>query len=200
MENTIENVLRFIFETETTPLQRWFDENRFYCHWSMYALNGGQISDRCVVNMNICQYAEPLIMNPVFNNYSVSYSYVFPVHPAYVELTFESRADKITIGKLYTDEDIHKRYIKRALIAATVFFFETDFSIKEGIEIKYLDVSKPDDIFMLNKIVDIWCAQGQEQFFLDYCDQLGLMEHKMVIMREINEYRKANACNDILEL
>jgi hypothetical protein len=198
MENTIENVLRFIFETEATPLQKWFDKNRFYCHWSMYALNGRPINDRCVVNMDICHYTEPLISGPVFGYNSTAY--VFPIHPAYVELTLESRVDKITIGKLYTDEDVHKRYIKRAVIAATVFFFETDFPIKEAIEIKYLDMSKPDDIFMLNQLVDVWCAEGEEQFFLDYCDKLSLMEHKMLVMREINEYRKANVCNDILEL
>ena len=86
------------------------------------------------------------------------------------------------------------------MIAATVFSFEGNHPIGETIEIKYLDISKPDDIFMLNQIVDIWCAEGEEQFFLDYCDKLSLMEHKMVIMREINEYRKANGCDGKFEL
>ena len=200
MENTIENVIRFIFETETTPLQKWFDKNGLRCHWSMYALNGGQINDRCVVSMDICSYTEPVIEMPVSGYQCNASAYVFPVHSHYVELTVESRADKITIWKLYTDEDVHKRYIKRAVIAATVFSFEFNHPIGETIEIKYLDISKPDDIFMLNQIVDIWCAEGEEQFFLDYCDQLSLMEHKMLVMRGIHEYMKSVGGEDKFEL
>lgn len=125
MENTIENVIRFIFETETTPLQEWFDKNGLY--YTMSALNGGQINDRRVISMDICRYTEPVIAVPPIVSYPHCYiHYIYPDQPPYVEFTVRSRADVITIGKLYTQDDVHNRYIKRAIMAGKVFAFDVD--------------------------------------------------------------------------
>lgn len=179
MTNSINDVLKFIFETKERPSFDWFREQGLPTEFRMESTSG-ESTHRWVTNMEMTTFWDPMEFERV-------------------ELTIATWDSAFIISELSPNNGVHMRYLKRAVLACRALFPNEHWMDHETIRIEALDVSKPDDIFVLRRITTAYCGTDGESFLLNWCDEFNLMEHKMIIMREIHENRKANG-SDILEL
>ena len=190
MTNSINDVLKFIFETKEKPSFDWFREHGLTVEFKMGSTSGE--STHCwVTNMEMTTFWEP-------NSVQFGPSY-FNVPFERVELTIATWDSAFIISELNPNNEVHSRYLKRAVLVCRALFPNEHWMYGVTIRIEALDVSKPDDIFVLRRITKNYCGTDGESFLLKWCDEFNLMEHKMIIMREIHEIRKANG-SDIFRL
>ena len=194
MKNTITDVIRFIFEVD--PTYGAISNNSLLTQFGLtteVAMSSFYIGNQSINKITL-DYHEETTSAPVSINKSwYGYAYIFPVRQVHVwyELILERRDCIVRIAKLDPMLSTHKRFIGRAAMLARALFPYEHYMEHITDEIEYLDVSKPatvnDDIFVLKRITDYWCMLGCDRQLLEYCDENGLMEHKMIIMRRIHE-------------
>lgn len=192
MENTIENILQFIFEFNP-------DADRFRKLGLRYDVEvGTPYCDecQCVTEIAIICHEDdaPVRVSQTF----AGFAYSFPKKTIWHELAIYSEHSKISIYKLTPDLYEHRRIIERSILVG-IAFHHTSFHT-ESVYLENLDVSKHDDVFVLMEVVGACCVIGNSDALLDYCDENNLMEHKMLVMRGIHEYRKSVGCEDKFEL
>ena len=191
MTNSINDVLKFIFETEERPSFDWFREQELLTEFRMETTSG-ESTHRWVTNMEMTTFWEP-------NSVDFGQHGHFNIPFERVELTIATWDSAFIISGLNPNNEVHRRYLKRAVLVCRALFPNEHWMDHETIRIEALDMSKPDDIFVLRRITKDYCGTDGESFLLNWCDEFNLMEHKMIIMREIHENRKATS-SDILEL
>lgn len=191
MTNSINDALKFIFETEERPSFDWFREQKLLTEFKMEPTSG-ESTHRWVTNMEMTTFWEPDSMHLGQIGY-------FGIPFERVELTIATWDSVFIISELNPNNEVHRRYLKRAVLVCRALFPNEHWMDHETIRIEALDMSKPDDIFVLRRITKDFCGTDGESFLLNWCDEFNLMEHKMIIMRGINENRKANG-SDIFRL
>ncbi len=197
MTNSINDVLKFIFETEEKPSFDWFRKQELLTEFKMESTSG-EATHRWVTNMEMTTFWEPMEVK-TDSVLGLGTAYSFPVPFERVELTIATWDSAFIISELNPNNEVHRRYLKRAVLVCRALFPNEHWMGHKTIRIEALDMSKPDDIFVLRRITKGYCGTDGESFLLNWCDEFNLMEHKMIIMREINENRKAND-SDIFRL
>lgn len=192
MENTIKNILQFIFEFNP-------DANLFRKLGLRYDVEvGTPYYDECQRVTEIAIICHEDDAHVRVSQTFAGFAYSFPKKTIWYELAIHSEHSKISIYKLMPELYKHIRIIKRSILFG-IAFHHTSFHT-ESVCLEYLDASKHDDIFVLREVVGACCVIGNSDALLDYCDENNLMEHKMLVMRGIHEYMKSVGGEDKFEL